>query len=302
LTPPLLGVPFSPTGWIPISVRDPKRGGQIALQATGSFGGNPDVRPDHTRSLNMGVVLEPRFVPGLRASIDYARIERRDGISSLQWQAVVDNEDLLPGRVERGPVSSGDPFGVGPITHVDGTTMNVSRDRSVNYNFTVDYQFGTTGKGAWQVFAIGNSWQHYQRQLSPDQPPHEMINTDALVSQQQSKFSGSAGINWTRGSWSTGWSSRFFGAYRVPEIYRTAQGSDHVTSQLFHDIYVGYTFRSGKDTAGSARVLPGLTVQIGAKNVFNTKPAFDAGNPSTYHSAYGDLRLGRYYVTVRKRF
>jgi outer membrane receptor protein involved in Fe transport len=109
-------------------------------------------------------------------------------------------------------------------------------------------------------------------------------------------------LNWTTNSWTAGWSSRFFGAYRVAQIHRLAQGGDEVAAQWFHDVYLAYTFHA--DGAGRRRLgsLAGLTLQIGAKNIFDTAPAFDASNQTTFHSYYGDLRLGRYYLTVRKKF
>ena len=45
------------------------------LQAQGGISGNPGLRPEEGESWTAGVVLEPRFIPRLRASVDYVEVE-----------------------------------------------------------------------------------------------------------------------------------------------------------------------------------------------------------------------------------
>jgi outer membrane receptor protein involved in Fe transport len=42
-------------------------------------------------------------------------------------------------------------------------------------------------------------------------------------------------------------------------------------------------------------------VQVGVKNVFNTKPPYDVATSIGY-SAYGDLRLASYWLSLKKEF
>lgn len=74
-------------------------------------------------------------------------------------------------------------------------------------------------------------------------------------------------------------------------------------AQIYHDVYVGYTFaeHSSNRTARS-KAWSGLSLQMGAKNVFDTKPAFQASNVRTFSSEVVDLRMGAWYVSLRKRF
>jgi outer membrane receptor protein involved in Fe transport len=51
--------------------------------------GNPDLRPEIGKSLTVGAVFQPRFVPGLSLSVDYYDIKVQKAISSLTGQAVV---------------------------------------------------------------------------------------------------------------------------------------------------------------------------------------------------------------------
>ncbi len=51
--------------------------------------GNTDLRPEVAQSLNLGVVLQPRFLPGFSASIDYFRIDLRNAIGSFGPQDII---------------------------------------------------------------------------------------------------------------------------------------------------------------------------------------------------------------------
>jgi iron complex outermembrane receptor protein len=45
--------------------------------------GNPNLRPEVANTLTLGIVVQPSGIPGLRASIDYFRIDLKDAIDSL---------------------------------------------------------------------------------------------------------------------------------------------------------------------------------------------------------------------------
>lgn len=54
-------------------------------------GGNPTLTEERGKSLTVGVVLEPSFLPGLNLTVDYYDIEVRDLIAVLGAQAIVNN-------------------------------------------------------------------------------------------------------------------------------------------------------------------------------------------------------------------
>lgn len=51
--------------------------------------GNPDLVPEVGKSLTAGVILQPRFVPGLTVSIDYYNIKVENVITGLTGQAII---------------------------------------------------------------------------------------------------------------------------------------------------------------------------------------------------------------------
>jgi iron complex outermembrane recepter protein len=307
IPPPFAGMPSSlamyPSGWPPTVVADPERGGEVNSTAGASTGGNPDLKPETSKDIDFGIVLEPRFLPGLHFSVDYAQIKKHNDIQQISPQVIVDNEADFPGRVVRGPLPPGDPFSVGPITFIDGTFVNLLNSSSETYNIALNYEWHTSHFGKWSLFSTFNSEQHYLVQLAPGQPSEEEVNNPlGSLMLEQSKFTGDGGVNWNRGAWSAGWSTRFYGDYRVSSVYEKAQGSPYVNRQVYHDVYLGYAFHARRSAAWWARSLSGSSIQIGAKNVFNTAPAYDASQISTFYSYYGDIRMGSYYISVKKEF
>ncbi len=60
-------------------------------------GGNPDLRPEKADTLTYGVVLQPRFLPGFRLSVDYYDIKINDAIFSLTTANIVATCELSGG-------------------------------------------------------------------------------------------------------------------------------------------------------------------------------------------------------------
>src|SRR5258708_2327925 len=119
---------------------DPQRGNQ-SESVTGLSGGNPNLRPEKSKSWSAGIVFTPSGIPGLRTSIDYTRINKTDNIATLSIQQVVSNEALFPGRVTRSAALPGDPYGIGPINLVDLTNVNISSAQFEALDGSLDYTF-----------------------------------------------------------------------------------------------------------------------------------------------------------------
>jgi iron complex outermembrane recepter protein len=279
---------------------DPRRGNQPSV-VQGIFGGNANLTPEKSKSSSAGVVLTPRFTPGLRLSIDYVRIKKTNNIANPNGQLIVDNEAVLPGRVSRGPVPSGDPFAVGPITFIDATAANLSQSLIEAYNLSIDYQKQTDRFGRFDFYALATRQPHLKTQVAPAAPFLETvgISTGAL---NALKFKANAGITWKYHAWTLSWTADYFDSYLVTDPTLSSslprilnQGSRFVSSQIYHDVFASYKWN---DSPSAFRWLQSVEVQAGIRNVFNTRPPFDAGNSAYFYSYLGDPRLATYYVTL----
>ncbi|MGH6785677.1 MAG: TonB-dependent receptor domain-containing protein [Novosphingobium sp.] len=63
----------------------------LALSSSTGFvsGGNPTLIEEKGRSLTIGAVFEPRFIPGLNLTVDWYRINVKDRISALAAQTII---------------------------------------------------------------------------------------------------------------------------------------------------------------------------------------------------------------------
>ncbi len=61
-----------------------------APQYNGLIGGNPDLEPEKADSFTAGVILQPRFIPGLALTADYFNIKVKNLIGSQSYGSVFD--------------------------------------------------------------------------------------------------------------------------------------------------------------------------------------------------------------------
>lgn len=293
---------------------DPLRGNVTGPSYIAVSGGNPNLIPEKSTSWSSGVVYTPSSLPGLRLSLDYIKINKRDNIlSNISVQNIVNLEQFFPGRITRGPVLPGDPYSVGPITQVDFTAMNVARTRLEAWDMAVEYSW-PSAYGTFDLSMAATYNSRYDTRLLPnvDWASAVGIANFAGVGGQNGavilKRRSNATVSWTRDALTLGWSVNFYDSYlpldpsAAANIARLAAHGDDwtVPAQWFHDLNASYDF----DRRGGAksRWLDGLALSLGIRNVLGTQPQFDVGNGHSYASLFGDPRLRTGYVSLKKRF
>jgi iron complex outermembrane recepter protein len=280
---------------------DPRRGNE-ANSASVAFvsGGNASLRPEESTSWSGGIIFTPRQVPGLRLSVDYTQIDKTDNITTLTRQQIVDNEAIFPDRVVRGPVPTGDPYGVGPITSVDITSVNIARAEVTAYDVQLDYERATSRAGKFGFYGYATWQPHYLTQLLPGLA---FIENAGVTSSNPLRFKANAGLRWKRGRLSAGWNARYFDSYVVSTNATVLlnQGARMVPSQIYHDLTLGYRFEGASSGSALSRAMAWTEIQFAVKNVFNTHPPFDAGN-AYYYSGFADPRLATYVLSLKRSF
>lgn len=289
----------------PLLITDPQIGQSYFVDYIN--GGNPDLKPQRSKSWNQGVIWEPQVqsLQGLRLNLEHYKITQPDYITNPGPQAIV-NSPGFANRVTRDPLS-------GLITFVDATTINAVVYQTSGWDASADYEKATSA-GDFSFHVGGTRIDHERRQLAIGDPSIDFV--DAPGEGGEGKIKANAALNWNFRNWTLGWASTYFGSYRqfgapggpLSQQYgdfftsvTDAQGGLRVPSQLVHDFYASYVFNDV--SAGRASgLLTNLTIQLGIKNVFNKLPPFDAHFPPNYYSAYGDPRLRQYRLTIRKGF
>ena len=290
---------------------DPKRGNVSASPiVTAITGGNPNLRPEESESVSVGVILTPRFLKGLRVSVDYTRIEKTDEIAFLTNQQRLDFEDRLPGVIVRAPLTPADQalgYTGGVITQVDSRSMNVAGKRLAAYDMQVDYTLATLSWGEFQAYAIATYQPDFSSKVFVDLDYVQLVGRS-----DQLRWRGNGGLTWTKGPLSMGWNMQYYDSYLVysatssPAVVANQvlnQGSSTIPSQIYHDIQFRYQW--GTMSRGWKWLLSNTQLSVGVQNVLNTSPPVVAttlvGAPGGY-SYFGDPRLARYTISLRKKF
>jgi iron complex outermembrane receptor protein len=296
---------------------DSRRGGTpIAGEADGSIentvGGNPNLRPEQSKSWSAGIILMPSAVPGLRWSVDYTKIEKTDEITSFADIAfILAHEADYPERVIRGPNLPGDdPGWAGPILGIDTSGLNLSSSSIQAYDSQLEYVVETERFGSFRPYLIATLATRFERQVLPTSPLYDVVGFSD--SGAPLEWRGNFGLDWERGRWGASWATQYFDSYSItyadpngessnaPLVLN--QGTDRIQSQMYHDVQV--RFRFGDDAETSA-ALAGTEFSLGVQNVFNHSPPIVVsyfGEPEGGYSQYGDPRLRRFMFTVRKQF
>lgn len=294
-----------------LSVRDPLRGNEPLGAFTANGGGSPDLKPEESTSKSIGAVFTPRFVEGLRLSFDWTRIDKTDGITSFGFnQDAINNEALIPGLIVRGPVTPGDPFGVGRVVEFNAPRLyNIAQLNVEAYDVSINYTLSTGRFGSLGFDLNGTRLMHLETQITPSSPLVENVGvSNATVNPGNVggglRWKGNASINWIHGSWGLGWNTSYYDSYwlNLAHTVNINQGAAKVPKQIFHDMYVSWS--APENVRG---ILEKTRVRLGITNVFNTKPEQDlvgttaAFNPLGY-SYWADPRRASYYLTLAKGF
>ncbi|WP_286829613.1 MULTISPECIES: TonB-dependent receptor plug domain-containing protein [Kordiimonas] len=251
--------------------------------------GNENLDVEKADTLTLGVVLTPRFVPGLTVTADYFDIDLKGGITRFGAQNTLDNCVDLP-SLDNGFCDAVSRGADGNIQEVLDTFINASGFRTkgvdfeVNYGFNLDDTVGVPGDLSFKV--LGSYLDSYTFL--------QVADADDAVADQQ------AGETWNpnwrvnldttyrNGALTVNWQTRFTDSMRNSntadaEFYSISK----VPAQWRHDLQVNYQWN---DRVG---------LYAGVDNVFDKMPPL---HPWSYRGNGFYSLVGRYvYAGVRIR-
>jgi outer membrane receptor protein involved in Fe transport len=127
---------FDKTGGV-ASITDPLFPSQGAVSITTYSGGNPNVRPEKADTFTGGVVMQPKWTPGLQVSVDAYNIKIQDAIGQLGAQNVVNQcnqgATALCALVTRDAVTN-------QLILVGNTYVNINQAMVRGVDFEADYR------------------------------------------------------------------------------------------------------------------------------------------------------------------
>lgn len=292
---------FSLPGFFP----DPARGNTMQFTPNMEIrqGGNPGLRPETAESFNYGVILTPRFVPGLSVTADYWKIEKTDAIVSTSFVDIIGNPEAFGFLITReAPTPAEEAMGwLGRITAVDARAFNASITRTEGVDLRLRYNYESATAGAFVFNGNASFTNNFILLPTPTAPAVNTAGGSGPV-----RWRGNASLTWLRDHWSTTLTARYVGQRAGPTTapspsFPGASGldGDRLPAFVRWDMQVSYDFALRTDVSGWRSWLSGTRWTLGVLNVLNDKPTFVADGASFYDGA-DDPRQRFIYLQVKK--
>jgi iron complex outermembrane recepter protein len=245
------------------NIVDPKFPTDGSVAVTGASGGNPDVLPERADTFTVGAIFQPRFLPGFSISVDWYRINLKDAISTLGFQAIVDQceqgNTALCDRIVRDSVTN-------KLVLVSDVSVNVAKalisgvDLETSYRRNVKLLGGGDESISARVFASwlidnaqGTSATYYNRAGQTG------IQQSDGVPYSLPRFKLTNNLTYRNGAFSAFVQGRYI-APGYNELNSTASFNianithNRVASVYYVDMRLGYTFGIGTDRTAEAFV------------------------------------------------
>ena len=267
---------------------DPRDCGGSQYQT--SFGGNPNLKPEESRSYSLGVVVEPRT--GLSFGVDYWHYHI-DNVIAADTAYVLDHYPDDHSRVTRRPASASDLANglPGEIQFIHDSYMNLAAQKThgvdVDGRYTLHAgRFGllTTTLGLTRIIS-------FKRKNNSEAPWMELagaMTSGGLLYYSYPKTRGTLGLDWSRDEWGATWSAHYTSRYDDLEVSGLSQR--HIGAMITFDGELRY------------QPLANTTLRVGAQNIFSRKPPFTYAYAEGYDYETHDPRGQFLYLGITQHF
>lgn len=190
---------------IPVGFQDP-----LSARFVGVQGGNPNLEEESAKTITIGFVLQPRFLPGLTLSADYWDIDIKGAIDNVSAQDIVDNcfdSVNFPNQFCDLFTRNTDPTSpqFRGFNFLRQTQLNFGSIESAGIDFTARYNFDID-ENAFTV-SVGGTWtDKLDEFFDPGDP--DAVDPE-LLEIQRPEWAVTGNLGWTRGPLSAGWQTRF---------------------------------------------------------------------------------------------
>lgn len=245
--------------------------------------GNPELRPERSRSITLGLVLAP--TPALGIALDVFQIRRSHEINSLPVSYALEHPDSYPALFKR------DAAGV--LNAFDQQLVNLGHTSVRSYDLDAHYRLETSRFGRFS-FNLSVDWLAELRRQT--HPGAVMVSFAGFANQPRT--TALAGLEWARGDWSSTANLRYTGHYGFAPHSNSMITCPTAQQQAGHCTTPAFTVLDlDLEYAGIRHWRFGLNVH----NALDHRPVY-YGNPvAGYNPAFDDV-VGRYFLlTFRYR-
>jgi outer membrane receptor protein involved in Fe transport len=255
--------------------------------------GNPNLKPESANSLGAGIVLSPRWVPGLTASVDYYNITISGAIGTITAQNTADQcyiqgqQDYCNNITYASGATATPTYSNQPLNTILLVPFNFSKQKSEGIDFDITYSvpladmnwFGEV-PGELTLHGLAT---HYMRNYTASgvNPPQDLAGVNAGNGTPSWVYNVTA--TYSTDPWTFNLTGRGVSAGKYANEYvvcttgcplstlanRTSNFND-IDGAFYMDLSTTYAFElKGADTE----------MFLSIKNIFNTDPALVASGP-----------------------
>ncbi|HEY8327600.1 MAG TPA: TonB-dependent receptor, partial [Rhodanobacter sp.] len=281
---------FVPVNW---GGNDPA---QVNTFYSGAATVGATLKPEKGKSINLGLVYDPDWLPGLSTSLDFWHIHLSDTLTAIQADIVVNscfNNASSPycSFITREGNTSTKP---GQVFLINTPVVNLGNLSTTGIDYTLRYKvphfdLGSVDPGNFRAGLSTSYTSTYNINATPGEPGAKTINYAGTLSPQFgniSRWRGTATLNWDKGNWNAQWQTRYIHRLTALNADAAITGVNiPMASVLYHSIQLGYA-------------VPSIHTRfdVGVDNLSNKLPPLVYQNGSNYNvdTATYDV-LGRYY-------
>jgi outer membrane receptor protein involved in Fe transport len=255
-------------------------------------GGN--LKPEHGKSVDFGLVYNPSWAQGLNTSLDFWHIYLYDTLVAIDGRTVVDacfNNGASPfcPFIHRYDNTTQQP---GQVFYIDTPVVNLGSLSTSGIDFTANYKlphfdFGGFDPGDFKLGLATSYVSTFNNNKTPGLPGSTVDKLAGTWNAQfgnVSRWRATATLGWDRGNWDAQWRTRYISGVTALNADYATGASLPVASVVYNDVQVGVA-------------VPGIHTRfdIGVDNLFDKRP------PLIYHNGQGNTdsatydMMGTYY-------
>ncbi len=215
--------------------------------------GNPDLKSEKARTLTIGGIWQPPFIPGFSASLDYYHIKINDQISTLSTtdlnQRCEDSggTDPLCVFVNR-PLPFSDRSPANFPTNISTVPFNQASAVTRGFDYELNYRLGLGNllfdePGRIDLRFIGNYTPSYVTKTGPTVTPVQLAGVAAGSGVPRHKFTASA--QFTDGPLSFGADVRFIGVMHYTKVATQFYTNNRLPAVAYLSANISYDLKIG---------------------------------------------------------
>ncbi len=226
----------------------------------------------------------------LSLSLDYFNIEQKDLISTIGSSTILQSVELtgtsspyaqfvrlgsapslgLAGFTGGAPITAAGQIGNRAIdtVYVTDTLVNIAQQKLAGLDIKVDYTWNSDQWGRFDASVAAVWWNHYKAQTLPGTAEFDTVGLASSFNGTIPDYQTYTAVQWSRGNWRANLGWQYIPSVNDENWFDASDSAadEHVEAYHSVDLFVGYSFGSEN------KLLDGLTVRIGASNIFNEMP------------------------------